>query len=952
MAIAPFLPPLIPPGAQAAFYQEHPAWRLDRQRYGAAIADLFPPLFTVGSYPWIVFAAQLAGQSVRVRSLLAGLQALPQLPGLQSELPLDSDALRATLATILRAAASERPLVVVLEHVQHAGVAWRMWLSLWLANLADLPVLFVVTVDTAFPLSDTRLQVGEDEWLLWLRRQTAPHSPRAHGLHVGRLTRGEIEELLAPSAGEWAMDLYALSEGAPAILGELLAHWRSEGKAEQGADGRWRLRFDPRRETPGSLTMHLVEGPLRAWTQRAQALGYKQLGEEDLRNWLRLAAWEGEVFSDAVLAQALGYEDDEQIEHVQIVLEAACTGENEVGVLEELDETVQLATADLQKPFRYLGRYRITPPVLRLILKGRQSAEDRRAQGGSYAQALAAVYAAALEQVVQRLIEIYEEIGDHGQAQALQGVYGAHGPLDAERLAILRGMAATPDDKRLLIRMIRTEFDEGYRKRHPHQFVAPLQMARELAQEIEDSGLLGATCADLGFVYDDLGEKQKALACHKEELLLRRKAGDKRHVAATLTNIGGVYSDLGEQQKALAYYAQALPLRRMVGDKGGEANTLGSIGLVYAELGEHQKALAYYEQALPLMREVGDKHNEATTLGSIGGVYANLGEQQKALPYLEQALPLMRMVGDKRGEARTLHSIGVFYANLGEQQKALAYLEQALPLRRMVGDKRGEAATLSNIGLVYAELGEQQKALASYAQALPLLRMVGDKRGEAHTLSSIGGVYANLGEKQKALAYHEQALPLRRIVGDKRGEAVTFTNIGLVYADLGEKQKALASYAQALPLQRMVGDKRGEAATLSNIGVVYADLGEKQKALAYLEQALPLQRMVGDKGGEAATLSNIGVVYADLGEKQKALAYLEQALPLMRMVEDRWHEADVLYQTVHVLHEQGELGRAEAAAAAAVALDEQLGRPQLARDRALLKKIRAHIAGEEGPTAA
>ena len=747
-----------------------------------------------------------------------------------------------------------------------------MWLSLWLANLADLPVLFVVTVDTAFPLSDTRLQVGEDEWLLWLRRQTAPHSPRAHGLHVGRLTRGEIEELLAPSAGEWAMDLYALSEGAPAILGELLAHWRSEGKAEQGADGRWRLRFDPRRETPGSLTMQLVEGPLRAWTQRAQALGYEQLGEEELRNWLRLAAWEGEVFSDAVLAQALGYEDDEQIEHVQIVLEAACTGENEVGVLEELDETVQLATADLQKPFRYLGRYRITPPVLRLILKGRQSAEDRRAQGGSYAQALAAVYAAALEQVVQRLIEIYEEIGDHGKAQALQGVYGAHGPLDAERLAILRGMAATPDDKRLLIRMIRTEFDEGYRKRHPHQFVAPLQMARELAQEIEDSGLLGATCADLGFVYDDLGEKQKALACHKEELLLRRKAGDKRHVAATLTNIGGVYSDLGEQQKALAYLEQALPLRRMAGDKGGEARTLNNIGLVYAEL--------------------------------------------------------------------------------GEQQKALAYLEQALPLRRIVGDKGGEAATLTNIGGAYADLGEQQKALAYHEQALPLLRMVGDKRGEAATLNNIGGVYANLGEKQKALAYHEQALPLRRIVGDKRGEAVTFTNIGLVYADLGEKQKALASYAQALPLQRMVGDKGGEAATLSNIGVVYADLGEKQKALAYLEQALPLLRMVGDKGGEAATLSNIGVVYADLGEQQKALAYLEQALPLMRMVEDRWHEADVLYQTVHVLHEQGELGRAEAAAAAAVALDEQLGRPQLARDRALLKKIRAHIAGEEGPTAA
>ena len=35
----------------------------------------------------------------------------------------------------------------------------------------------------------------------------------------------------------------------------------------------------------------------------------------------------------------------------------------------------------------------------------------------------------------------------------------------------------------------------------------------------------------------------------------------------TLNNIGAVYDDLGEKQKALDYYNQALPLRRAVGDR-------------------------------------------------------------------------------------------------------------------------------------------------------------------------------------------------------------------------------------------------------------------------------------------------------------------------------------------------------------------------------------------------
>ena len=53
--------------------------------------------------------------------------------------------------------------------------------------------------------------------------------------------------------------------------------------------------------------------------------------------------------------------------------------------------------------------------------------------------------------------------------------------------------------------------------------------------------------------------------------------GDRGGEAGTLNNIGAVYDDLGEKQKALDFYNQALPIRRAVGDPYGEVNILDNI---------------------------------------------------------------------------------------------------------------------------------------------------------------------------------------------------------------------------------------------------------------------------------------------------------------------------------------------------------------------------------------
>ena len=123
--------------------------------------------------------------------------------------------------------------------------------------------------------------------------------------------------------------------------------------------------------------------------------------------------------------------------------------------------------------------------------------------------------------------------------------------------------------------------------------------------------------------------------------------GNRTGEAAILNNIGLVYSELGEPQKALEYYSQSLPLTRAVGDRTGEANTFNNIGVVYSELGEQQKALEYYSQSLPLTRAVGDRKQEATTLSNIAYAKRVQGNLTEALTNIESSLKIIESLRTK-----------------------------------------------------------------------------------------------------------------------------------------------------------------------------------------------------------------------------------------------------------------------------------------------------------------
>ena len=249
--------------------------------------------------------------------------------------------------------------------------------------------------------------------------------------------------------------------------------------------------------------------------------------------------------------------------------------------------------------------------------------------------------------------------------------------------------------------------------------------------------------------------------------------GQNEITASSYNNIGAVYDDLGDYDKALEYHFKALEIRKdVLGENNADtAGSYNNIGNVYDKLGDYDKALEYHFKALEIFKEVlGENHpNTAMSYGNIGVVYVKLRDYDKALEYLFKDLEIYKeILGENHHDtAMSYNNIGVVYVKLRDYDKALEYQNKALEIRKAVlGENHPDIATsYLNIGAVYDILGNYDKALELYNKALEIKKAV---LGENHpdiatSYLNIGISYHRLGDYDKALEYYFKALEIFKV---------------------------------------------------------------------------------------------------------------------------------------------------------------------------------------------
>lgn len=339
---------------------------------------------------------------------------------------------------------------------------------------------------------------------------------------------------------------------------------------------------------------------------------------------------------------------------------------------------------------------------------------------------------------------------------------------------------------------------------------------------------------------------------YEQALQLWQAARNQRGEGSALSFLGVVYNDLGERQKALLYYQRALPLWQAAGDRHLLGVTLTNIGLIHLVSLRSREGLASLQQALPLLRESEDRALEAATLAAMGGAYL-LIDPQRTFEYEDQALLLWREVKEPFGEAQTLRIIGLAYFALGEKEKASEYSNRSAELLKTSAGFSGEATPRERSMLAadraFAEADRlaarrtdagRREAIAKYEEALRHWRTASERHMEASVLMVIGAVYSQLSEWQKAAEYLRQAVSAWRDLGNEYGAAIALSTLAEAYYLSGERQQASEYLKQSAPILRKFGERTAESEMLYLSARLARDGGQLQQARAQIEAVLSL----------------------------------------------------------------------------------------------------------------
>ncbi len=207
----------------------------------------------------------------------------------------------------------------------------------------------------------------------------------------------------------------------------------------------------------------------------------------------------------------------------------------------------------------------------------------------------------------------------------------------------------------------------------------------------------------------------------------------KRGLASNYNNIGLIYFNLKDYEKALDYYLQSLALKKDLGNKRGLAYTHHNIGQAYLRMEDFVKALDHFFSALNRFQALGIKADQACPMISIGETYRKQNQLIKAQKYLQKGLDIAHQTGLLNTVRDGAEQLAIVEKALGNYQKAY----HAQVLFKQMADSLNNEEMVKKITRLEAEheFRKEKDSLQIVKQQEGLLLKEKSKRRESRQLA-------------------------------------------------------------------------------------------------------------------------------------------------------------------------------------------------------------------------
>ena len=294
--------------------------------------------------------------------------------------------------------------------------------------------------------------------------------------------------------------------------------------------------------------------------------------------------------------------------------------------------------------------------------------------------------------------------------------------------------------------------------------------ALNLAEDLNYNKGKAQSLNDLGIIYLDKGDYNKALEFFNNSLSIRIQLKDSSGIASLYNKIGIVYQKKGHLKESLENALKALDIYEELNEVLWVSYCLNNIAIINYNLGNFNTSLEYHAQALELRRSRNDKYGMAGSYSNIANVYLELGDTLEAIQNYTLALGLSRELNSKESLSVILTNLGSVYLYRKDYKNALGYLDESLQLRESLGDKKAISSSSIKIGHVYTNTENYTDAQRFLYRGLSLAYEVGIIEEERQAYSELSNLYSIMGILDSSYKYLNLYTLLTDSVYDKRLE--------------------------------------------------------------------------------------------------------------------------------------------------------------------------------------
>ena len=229
---------------------------------------------------------------------------------------------------------------------------------------------------------------------------------------------------------------------------------------------------------------------------------------------------------------------------------------------------------------------------------------------------------------------------------------------------------------------------------------------------------------NLGIIFQDLGEFQKAKNCIKKIIDINPNFEEAHNT------LGVIYKKLRSNQKAIDCFKKATELNP------NYEVPIYNLGTVFQELENYHEAIDCFEKVIKINYNYVFAHN------NLGNSFNELGEYHKAIESYKKAIEL------NPNYERALYNLGVVFQDLGEFNKAINFYQKSILINPNYLDAH------NNLGTVFQKLREYQKAKNCFEKVIELYP------DNVDGYINLGVIFKNLGEFNKEINCYKKIIEI------------------------------------------------------------------------------------------------------------------------------------------------------------------------------------------------